>query len=237
MPAIRDADLTVHITGSTALVSLGRGTVEVSGRKLNVSSGVFEIPDTHVKPAPSRTSLRIDGSMPAAAAFLATEGLRDQVGITLDPASTRGAVAATVTVNVPLQKEIPKGGATYSIVADLTNFSAEKVLMGQKLEAAALRIVAGPDGYQVKGDVKINGTPANIDLRKQKGDVDADLKMTATIDEAARLGGVQGEPTLIRPPKKHAPVLDLLVQGAAGQLGLLSRGEGGMSVDYQLGGW
>ena len=186
LPAIRDADLTVRITGRTALVSLGRGTVEVSGRKLNVSSGVFEIPDTHPKPAPSRTSLRIDGSMPAAAAFLATEGLRDQVGITLDPASTRGTVAATVTVNVPLQKEIPKGGATYSVVADLSNFSAEKILMGQKLEAAALRIVAGPDGYQVKGDVKINGTPANIDLRKQKGDVDADLKMTANIDEVAR---------------------------------------------------
>jgi hypothetical protein len=186
LPAIRDADLTVRITGRSALVTLGRGTVEVAGRKLNVSSGVFEIPDTHPKPAPSRTSLRIDGSMPAAAAFLATEGLREQVGITLDPASSRGTVAATVTVNVPLQKDIPKGGATYSVVADLNNFSAEKVLMGQKLEATTLRVMAGPDGYQVKGDVKINGTPANIDLRKQKGDTDADLRMTASIDEAAR---------------------------------------------------
>ncbi len=186
LPAIRDADLTVRITGRSALVSLGRGTIEVSGRKLNVSSGVFEIPDTHPKPAPSRTSLRIDGSMPAAAAFLASEGLRDQVGITLDPASTRGTLAATVTVNVPLQKDIPKGEANYSVTADLSNFAAEKVLMGQKLEAAALRITAGPDGYQVKGDVKINGTAANIDLRKQKTDTDADLKLTANIDEAAR---------------------------------------------------
>lgn len=186
LPAIRDADLTVRITGRTALVSLGRGTIEVSGRKLNVSSGVFEIPDTHPKPAPSRTSLRIDGSMPAAAAFLASDGLRDQVGITLDPASSRGNVAATVLVNVPLQKDIPKGSANYSVVADLSNFSADKVLMGQKLEANTLRIVAGPDGYQVKGDVKINGTPANIDLRKQKGDTDADLKLTANIDEASR---------------------------------------------------
>ena len=56
------------------------------------------------------------------------------------------------------------------------------------------------------------------------------------IEEAARRGGVTGEPELIRPPKKRTPALDLLVQGAAEQLGLLSRGVGGVSVDYRLGG-
>jgi protease-4 len=56
------------------------------------------------------------------------------------------------------------------------------------------------------------------------------------IDEAARLGGVKGEPELIRPPKKRTPALDLLVEGTAEHLGLLSRGENGVSVDYRLGG-
>lgn len=186
LPAIRDADLTIRVTGRSATVSLGRGTIEVSGRKLNVASGVFEVPDTHPKPAPARANFRVDGTMPAAAALLATEGLRDQVGITLDPASSRGTIAAQVTVNVLLQKDMPKGSASYSIVADLSNFAADKMLLGQRLEAAALRVTAGPDGYQVKGDVKIGGTPATIDLRKQKGDADAELRMTASIDEGSR---------------------------------------------------
>jgi protease IV len=56
------------------------------------------------------------------------------------------------------------------------------------------------------------------------------------IEEAARLGGVKGEPQLIRSPKKRTPALDLLVESAAGQLGLLSRGENGVSMDYRLGG-
>lgn len=56
------------------------------------------------------------------------------------------------------------------------------------------------------------------------------------IEEAARLGGIKGEPELIRPPKKRSPVLDLLVEGAAEHLGMLSRGEGGVSVDYRMGG-
>ena len=76
--------------------------------------------------------------------------------------------------------------STYTITADLTNFAADKMLMGQKVEAAALRVTASNDGYQIKGDVKINGTPATIDLRKKKGDADAELRLQAMIDEAAR---------------------------------------------------
>jgi hypothetical protein len=196
-PAIRDADLTAHITGAAATVSLGRGTVEVTpGRKLSIASGVFEIPNTYVKPSPARASFRIDGTVPAAAALLASDALRDNVGIALDPASSRGTVAAQVTVNLLLGRDQAKNPATYTITADLTNFSADKMMMGQKVEASALRVTATTEGYQITGDVKINGTPATIDLSKKKGAADADLRLQAMIDEAARrrfgmvLGGV-----------------------------------------------
>ncbi|MEI9803734.1 MAG: hypothetical protein WDN48_03740 [Pseudolabrys sp.] len=167
LPAIRDGDLTVHITGRSAVINLGRGTVDVGGRRLNVASGIFEVPDTHQKPAQARAMFRIDGTMPAAAALLATDGLRKTVGITLDPNASRGTIAAQVTVNVPLQKDMPKDAATYLVGADLTNFAADKMLLGQRVEAAALRVTASGDGYQVKGDVKINGTAAYIDLQKK----------------------------------------------------------------------
>ena len=187
LPAIRDADLTVRVTGRTATINLGRGTLEVTpGRKLNIASGVFEVPDTHPKPAPARATFRIDGSVPAAAALLASDGLRGSTAIALDPASSRGTVTAQVTVNLPLEKTMPENAATYAITADLANFAADKMLLGQKVEASSLRVTASTNGYQVKGDVKINGTPAVIDLRKLKGDVDAELRMQATVDEAAR---------------------------------------------------
>jgi hypothetical protein len=187
LPAIRDADLTVRITGRNAVVNLGRGTVEVSpGRKLSIAGGVFEVADTHPKPALARASFRIDGGVPAAAALLASDGLRDTVGITLDPASTRGTVAAQVAVKLAIARPMPEDASSYVINADLTSFSADKMLLGQKVEASTLKAVASSDGFQIKGDVKINGTPATIDLRKQKGEADAELHMQATIDEAAR---------------------------------------------------
>ena len=187
LPAIRDADLTVHITGGKATVNLGRGTVEVApGRKLNIAGGLFQVPDTHPKPAPAHVNFRIDGTLPAAATLLASDGLRDKVGLPLDPATTRGAISAEVKIDFPLGKEIPDDAFTYAIVADVTNFGADKALLGQKIEAAALHANASSDGYQITGDVRINGTPASVELVRKKGDTDAELHLSAKLDEAAR---------------------------------------------------
>jgi protease-4 len=55
------------------------------------------------------------------------------------------------------------------------------------------------------------------------------------VEEAGRLGGIKGEPELIRPPKKKTQVLDLLVEGAAEHLGAFSRSNDGASLDYRMG--
>ena len=187
LPPIRDADLTVRVTGSNATVNLGRGTVEVApGRKLAIAGGMFEVADTHLKPAPASATFRLDGTLPAAAALIASEALSDSVGIALDPATTRGTVAAKVAVNFLVGKNAPPNSASYAIAADLANFGADKLLFGQKVEASTLHVTASKDGYQIKGDVKINSTPASIELTKRKGEADADLRVSATLDEAAR---------------------------------------------------
>ena len=187
LPAIRDADLTVHITGRAATINLGRGTVEVTpGRKLSIVGGLFQMPDTHPKPAPAHVNFRIDGTLPAAAALLQSDGLRDKVGLPLDPATTRGAVSAEVKIDFPLGKNIPADAFTYAIAADITNFGAERGLLGQKIEAASLKATATSDGYQIGGDARINGTPATVDLSRKKGDTAAELHIAAKLDEAAR---------------------------------------------------
>jgi hypothetical protein len=112
--------------------------------------------------------------------------LRDTVGITLDPASTRGTVTAQVAVNMLLGRTAPKDSSTYTINADLVNFAAERMLLGQKVEASLLKTTATNDGFQIKGDVKINGTAATIDVRKQKDDTDAELHLQATARHGPR---------------------------------------------------
>ena len=188
LPPIDDADLTVRVTGRTATIRLGRGVVNVApGRSLNIADGVFSVPDTDPKPSPAQADFRIDGSVPAAAVLLANKVLSRNVGIKLDPATSRGTVAANVTLKMSVGRTMPKNSVHYAINAVLSSFGADKALIGEKLEAASLHVMAASGGgYQIKGNVKINGLPAAIDVNKKAGDAAADLQLAAKLDEAAR---------------------------------------------------
>ena len=188
LPPIEDADLTVRITGATATIHLGRGVVNVApGRSLNIADGVFSVPDTHPKPAPAIATFRIDGSVPVVAMLLKNKTLSRNVDFKLDPATSRGTVAAHVTVNMVLAHPQPKNSMRYGVNAVLSSFGADKVLLGKKLEASSLSVKAASGGaYRIKGNVKINGLPAAIDLEKKPGAAAADVQLTAKLDRSAR---------------------------------------------------
>src|SRR5260370_35031236 len=59
------------------------------------------------------------------------------------------------------------------------------MVMGQKVEAALLKVSANNPGHWIRGDVKINGVPSVLDYRKPR-DGDADVRVQATLDETAR---------------------------------------------------
>jgi hypothetical protein len=186
LPLVRDADLKAHVTGRTATVTIGQAVVDTpTGRKLNISDFVFEVPDMAPKPSPARVKFRIDGPVPAAAEILASDRLSEFSGTLVDPNSSKGTISAVVTLGLPIKRELTKADTTYAITADLGGFAADRLVMNQKLEANALKVVANNAGYQVKGDVRINGQPASLDYRKPS-EGDADIKLQATLDDASR---------------------------------------------------
>ena len=186
LPLVRDADLKARVTGRTATVTIGQGVADTPvGRKLTISDFVFEVPDMAPKPAPARVKFRIDGPVPAAAEILASDRLSEFSGTLIDPNSSKGTVSAVVTLGLPIKRELTKADTTYAITADLGGFAADRLVMNQKLEANALKVVANNQGYQVKGDVKINGQAASLDYRKPS-EGDADIKLLATLDDASR---------------------------------------------------
>jgi hypothetical protein len=167
-------------------VTIGQAASDTpAGRKLNISDFVFEVPDMAPKPSPARVKFRIDGPVPAAAEILASDRLSEFSGTLIDPNSSKGTVSAVVTLGLPIKRELTKADTTYAITADLGGFAADRLVMNQKLEANALKVIANNGGYQVKGDVKINGQAATLDYRKPT-EGDADIKLLATLDDASR---------------------------------------------------
>jgi hypothetical protein len=187
LPEIRDADLMSRTRGQHSTVTLGRAVIQMpSGRKLAMTSGTFEVPDSSVKNPPAKARAKIDGPVAAAAELLSMDRLRDAADVTIDPATSRGNVAATVTLGLPLAGEVKSSTLSYAIAADVTNFSADHLIMSQKVEAQTLHATANNQGYQVKGDVRIGGTPAAVELRRSTDDGEPEVRLTSTLDDAAR---------------------------------------------------
>jgi hypothetical protein len=186
LPSVRDADLKAKVSGRSALVTIAQGAADTpGGRKINFSDFSFEVPDMAPKPSPAKVRFRVDGSIPAAAEILASDRLSDFSGTLVDPNSSKGNFSAVITMGLPVKNALTKADTTYSATADLTGFAADKLVMNQKLEASTLKVVANNSGYQVRGDVKINGQQASLDYRKP-AEGDADVKLSATLDDASR---------------------------------------------------
>ena len=177
LPPITEADLKTSIKGRRVLVSVGRGYVDLGGgRKLTVSNGVFEVPDTHPKSPPARAQFRIDGPVPAALELLASDRLRGQAAVPMESANSRGNLSGQVTVTLPITKDPAPGATQYAITLDVAGFAADKMVMGQKIESQALKVSADNKGFAIKGDVRINGTPAALDYRKSIDSPEAEVR-------------------------------------------------------------
>jgi Protein of unknown function len=187
LPILRDADLNVHVVGRNAVVSLGKANADLpSGRKIVLSSGVFEVPDTNPKAPPAHVHFKLEAPVPAAAELMRMDRLREFADTPFDPATIRGNLTAQVTLGMPLKADLPPGSTTYAIAVDATNFAADHMIMGQKVEAQLLKVTATPQGFQLKGDVKIAGAAASLEYHKARSDADAEIHINGMLDEAAR---------------------------------------------------
>ncbi len=187
LPVLKDADVKASVIGRTATVRIGKAVADLpSGRRLTMSNALFDVPDTHPKPSPARTFFRVEGAADAAAELLAMDRLRDSSALTLDPATTKGTFVAQVGMAYALTGEFTRDGVNYAIEADLANFSAEKLARGQKVEASTLKLSANSQGYQTRGDIRLNGLPVSVDYRKPAGNADAEVRLAMTLDDAAR---------------------------------------------------
>ncbi len=226
LPALKDADLTVHIVGRDAQIWLGKATADLpSGRKLVMSSGLFEVPDTAPHDPPARVHFKLDGPVPAAAELLSMDRLRDVSRTPFDPSTTHGTMTAQVALAMPLKPDLPPGSTNYSIAVDATNFSADNLIMGQRLDAAALHVTATPQGFQFKGDVKIAGAAAYMEYRQARNDPQADIRLKGTLDAAARksLGLDPGD-----------TIIGSIPMRIVGRVGTDSDREGRFAIDADL---
>ncbi|MDI4666390.1 DUF3971 domain-containing protein [Xanthobacter autotrophicus] len=199
LPPITNASLAILVTGRSVRISLPDGTaVTPQNRKIAVSDGVMLLPDYFPREPTSQIKVKFDGPADGAIEVLGMEALKGPTGTAFDPSTTRGKFSALLQVNITFRKVPRPEDFDYSLEANLTDFGVDKVFRGQRMEGASVKAFASPAGVVLRGDGKIAGAPVAFEYEKRKDVADSDIRVSATLDDAARsklgvdLPGVSG---------------------------------------------
>jgi hypothetical protein len=201
LPPISEAKASVLVTGRTAKIRLTNGVVELGRkRRLLVPAGTLEVPDHSPKHPDGIIQMRIEGTGEAFADFLSRDILKGETGITLDPETTKGNVVANLRIELPFKRDLARADIRFAAETDVTNFTAENVVRGQRVENATAKVLINSSQIQIKGEAKLAGAPAVFEYKKAKGKPDSEFRVNATLDETARSKfGIELSPWLTGP--------------------------------------
>ena len=162
----------------------------------------------------------ITGSIGVLMKFSNIEGLLDKIGMkafTLKTGKFKDAGS-------PLRPMSDEEKALLQAVIESTHGQFVKaVAEGRRLPVGQVQAIA--DGRIFSGEQALE-----LKLVDRLG------SLQDAIEEAGRLAGISGEPTVVRPPKKKKMLLDMLVEESASRITNLVREEIGLSVNYEMAG-
>ncbi|MEP9353321.1 DUF3971 domain-containing protein [Xanthobacter sp. KR7-65] len=187
LPPITNASLAILVTGRSVRITLPDGTVVTpQNRKIAVSDGVMFMPDYFPREPTAQIRVNFNGPADAGIEVLGMEALKGPTGTAFDPSTTRGRLSALLQVNIIFRKVPLPEDLDYSLEASLTDFGVDKVFKGQRLEGATVKAFASPAGIVLRGDGKLAGAPLAFEYEKRKDVADADIRVSATLDDTAR---------------------------------------------------
>ncbi|MFG1226737.1 DUF3971 domain-containing protein [Xanthobacter autotrophicus DSM 597] len=187
LPPITNSSLAILVTGRSVRITMPDGTaVTPQNRKIAVSEGVMLIPDYFPREPSAQIRVNFNGPADAGIEVLGMEPLKGPQGTAFDPSTTRGRLSALLQVNMIFRKVPLPEDLDYSLEANLTDFGVDKVFKGQRLEGATVKAFASPAGIVLRGEGKLAGAPLAFEYEKKKDAADSDIRVSATLDDAAR---------------------------------------------------
>jgi hypothetical protein len=201
LPVLTDLDADIRVTGRTTAVTFKSGTVPGSGgaRALSLSNGRFEVKDTSLHPPNGLVSFDIAGDVATALQVLRSETLRPFAPIRTDPGPVKGQIEARIAIASPLAPDVSPQDIAVQASGTATGVAVDGLFGKEKLEGGAFSFAQDRNGLLLKGDARLSGSPAAIELHQPTGGP-ADLTVALTLDEAARARrGIKLAPQLTGP--------------------------------------
>jgi hypothetical protein len=185
IPPISGMDVTGHVTGTKVLVRAPAGLVQMAGnRSLGASEGNFVLDNYWDDNAVAHIDFRLMGGADGLGALLLEPRIKEIAGFNIDPATMKGRTDLRVGIGLPVN-DIPKFvDLPLKVGGTVSDFGVDKFFGKDRLEGANLTIAYDRGELAVKGDGKLAGSPAAIELQKNRQGGQASVAFS--LDEAAR---------------------------------------------------
>ncbi|MGH6858128.1 MAG: DUF3971 domain-containing protein, partial [Methylocella sp.] len=186
VPPLRGIDGAGHVTGRTATFAVANAALDAGdGRVLTLSDGSFHVADMELKPAPAVVEAKVTGSVETIGELLSHEALKPYANLSLDSSTQRGQAGGSLEIDMKLGPNAGPADTTLKINATVTNFTAERLIGNEKLDAATLSVNVDPTGLRASGQGTMFGAPATISIEKLAGKP-AEASIGLTLDDAFR---------------------------------------------------
>ena len=185
LPPLSKATVTGTVSGVAASLKAPSARVEMrDGRALAASEGSFAVDDFWTKDKVGRLAFRLAGGADALGSLLRSPLIQEVGGVDLDPATIKGRTDLRIAVPLPLDA-IPKlAELPLAVSGTVSDLSIDKVFGKEKLEGANLAVAYDKGNLAIKGEGKLAGGPASIDVHESRDAGEANVAFT--MDDAAR---------------------------------------------------
>lgn len=186
LPPLSGISATGRVTGTTAEVRVPQARVQMAdGRALAASNGSFLLPNSWAPRAEAAIALKLEGGADALGALLQTPLLQAAAGLDLDPAAIKGRADLKLALNLPLTDVPAIADLPLSISGTVGSLTVEKAFGKERLDNANLNVSYANGGVAIKGEGRLWGVPASIDVRQPKA-ASGDAVVSFVLDDAAR---------------------------------------------------
>jgi hypothetical protein len=248
-PLLQNIEGASHITGRTSTFTAAQATLDAgSGGPLSVTQGIFQVANAEMKPTPAKVSAQVSGSVEAVSALLSYDALKPYASLPVDPKTLRGKIVGAVGFAMQLGPVMRPEDFQLAINATATDLVAEHLIGKESLEDATLTTIVDASGMKAKGQGRLFGGPATIDIERPIGKPTT-AAVSVILDDAARakqgfgsLSNVHG-PILVKvnaplgvpPPVKANVELDLTHAAISGIPGFSKAAGRPGKVSFTLG--
>ena len=185
LPPVSRMDVTGRVTGTSVSLSAPAGRIDMAGNYgLDASQGSFSLANYWDDNAVARIGFRLTGAADGVGAMLQQPLVKEIAGFEVDPAAMKGRADLRVGIGLAVN-DIPNfADLPLTVTGTLADLTLDKVFGKEKLEGGNLTIAYDRGDLSIKGDGKIGGGPATIEVQKNRQGGQANVAFT--LDEAAR---------------------------------------------------